>query len=124
MKARRRWVLMSYDSPDAVYTSEEEAEKIADFLNEAHDSMPYYVTEVYPNKEVRAAQTRLSKTWTTNEGEVLRTSDMNTNHLTNAGHLCLTWQERFGAPMSTERRAMCQNVRDEIVSRKINEVGR
>lgn len=123
-RVKTRWVLMSYDNPEAIFRTEAEAEKVADFLNEQDDHRPYYVVEVYPSPEVVAAQTRLSKIWTTKEGDVLEVEGMNINHLTNAAHLCLTWTDRFGEPMSTERRAMCQNVRDEIVRRRINEVGR
>lgn len=115
---------MSYGSPDAIFRTEEEAEKVAEFLNDNSDNAPYWVTEVRPNEEVVAAQARVTGIWTTKDGEVLSVGNMNINHLTNAAHLCLTWTDRFGEPMSTERRAMCQNVRDEIVSRKINEVGK
>jgi hypothetical protein len=72
----------------------------------------------------RAEFARHQKLWRTRKGDLKRVERMNANHLTNAAHLCLTWQERFGVPMDGERRAMCQNVRDEVVRRRVFEVGK
>lgn len=120
---KTRYVLMNVDVPEAVFRTEDEADKVADFLNEAHHQ-PYWVAEATPSPEVVAAFTRLQKTWRSADGELHDVRNMNVNHLTNAAHLCLTWQERFGAPMNGERRAMCQNVRDEVVRRRVFEVGK
>jgi hypothetical protein len=121
---RPRYVLMRHDFPEAVFTDEQEAEAVADRLNDNHDNLPWRIERVQPDHEVRAAVARIRKVWASADGEVHSVGSMDINHLTNSAHLCLTWQERFGAPMTEERRAMCQNVRDEIVRRKINEVGK
>lgn len=118
-----------FDEPAAIFRTEAEAEKVANFLNERRDGRrseeaPFWVTDVTPSDEVIAAFARIQKTWRSADGELHLVANMDTNHLMNAAHLCLTWKDRFGVAMNEERRAMCQNVRDEIVRRKINEVGK
>lgn len=123
---KTRYALMRRGDIEAIYTSETVADLVAEYLNDGHDNLPYYVLPVTPGEEVIAANARVTRSWrSTRTGLTLNyVTGMSIDHLTNAAHLCLTWQDRFGTPMDSERRAMCQNVRDEIVRRKINEVGK
>ena len=97
---------------------------MADRLNRSHDSYPYHVESVIPSPEVVAAVLREHTVWVSQDGTEHSVGSMHIDHLANAAHLCLTWADRFGVPMDEERRAMCQNVRDEIIRRRISEVGR
>jgi hypothetical protein len=115
---------MYFNTPEAIFIEEQEAQAVADELNAGILARPYHVQEVLPPPEVLAATVRVRRVWRSEDNTSRPVDYMHLDHLTNAAHLCLTWPERFGEPMTEERRAMCQNVRDEIVRRKINEVGK
>jgi hypothetical protein len=77
------------------------------------------VKEVKTRAEREYDEARASKRWRTHDGRLLKVENMTRDHLINAAALASDWTNRTKLAMTPKRRAMAQNVRDEIVRRGI-----